>query len=185
MVLRECTKFGDLVNNGLERQNLACSVDRCCSRIFGWVSDSYYNWVEELNRLAYKAGYKYQVAEDFSYDTGIVGYGVKLDGFISMTIEGTLTIHAGYAWDGASGPAINTVNFRRGSLVHDALYQLIENDLLPFSYRMRADDVLIQICKEDGMSAIRRWWVKLAVNNFGARALEIKNPVQYAPEDVK
>jgi len=135
-----------------------------------------------MNRLAYKAGYKYQVVDPFHYDTGILGHEVRLNGLISMTKEGTITIHPGYAWDGASGPAINTVNFRRGSLVHDALYQLIENDLIPFSYRMRADEILVEICKEDGMTAIRRWWVKLAVNTFGIRALESHNPVQFAPE---
>lgn len=135
-----------------------------------------------MNRLAYKAGYKYQVVDQFQYDTGILGHEVKLNGFISMTEEGTITIHPGYAWDGASGPAIDTVNFRRGSLVHDALYQLIENDLIPFSYRMRADEILIEICKEDRMIAIRRWWVKFAVNTFGIRALESHNPVLFAPE---
>lgn len=136
-----------------------------------------------MNKLAYKSGYKYQVVLDFSYDVGIKGFEVHMNGFISLTREGVLTIHAGYAWDGASGPAINTINFRRGSLVHDALYQLIENDLIPFSYRRHADDILIVICKEDGMSAIRCWWVKLAVNTFGIRALETVNPIQYAPED--
>ena len=136
-----------------------------------------------MNKLAYKSGYKYQAVLDFSYDVGIKGFEVHMNGFISLTRDGVLTIHAGYAWDGASGPAINTVNFRRGSLVHDALYQLIENDLIPFSYRMRADEILVEICKEDGMTAIRRWWVKLAVNTFGIRALETINPIQYAPED--
>ena len=135
-----------------------------------------------MNRLAYKAGYKYQVVDPFSYDTRIRGFEVELDGFISMTRDGTITVHSGYAWDGASGPAINTVNFRRGSLIHDALYQLIENDKIPLSYRRHADDILIEICKEDGMSAIRCWWVKLAVNTFGIRALEFSNPVLLAPE---
>ena len=135
-----------------------------------------------MNRLTYKAGYKYQVVEDFHYNVDIKGFEVKLDGFLSLTRDGVLTVHAGYAWDGASGPAINTVNFRRGSLIHDALYQLIENDKIPFSYRKRADDVLIEICKEDGMSTARCWWVKLAVNTFGIRAIESHNPVLFAPE---
>ena len=133
-----------------------------------------------VNRLAYKAGYKYVVQDDFSYDTGIMGRGVALE-HLRLSGVGTLTIRKGYAWDGPSGPTFDTVNFIRGSLVHDALYQLMEEDALPFSYRKIADDILIAICKEDGMSAIRRWWVKLAVNTFGARALETRNPVLFAP----
>jgi hypothetical protein len=31
----------------------------------------------------------------------------------------------GYAWNGPSGPTLDTRNFMRGSLVHDALYQLM------------------------------------------------------------
>ena len=134
-----------------------------------------------MNRLTYQQGYKYRVKEKFSYNIGIKGYAIST-AYITLTRTGLLIIEEGYAWDGASGPAIDTVNFRRGSLVHDALYQLIEEDLLPFSLRKTADDVLIAICKEDGMWPIRRWWVRAAVNTFGARALENHNPVLFAPE---
>ena len=135
-----------------------------------------------MNRLAYKRGYKFQVHDTFNYDTGIVGHAVALDGHISLDANGTLTIFKGYAWDGASGPAIDTQNFIRGSLVHDALYQLMAEDALPFSYRKRADELLVTICKEDGMWLPRRLWVKAAVNIFGAAALENRNPVLFAPE---
>lgn len=135
-----------------------------------------------INRLVYKAGYKFQTHDEFRYDTGIKGRGVTLNRFLTLTGDGVLIIAPGYAWDGASGPAIDTVNFRRASLVHDALYQLMREDALPFSYRRHADDLLIVICKEDGMWAPRRAWVKLAVNTFGARALENGNPVLFAPE---
>lgn len=133
------------------------------------------------DRLAYKAGYKYIVHEDFSIQTPIKGFSAEIPGYISLNKNGILTVFRGYAWDGASGPAINTNSFRRGSLVHDALYQLIEEGVLPFACRLPADDFLIYLCKADGMWGIRSWWVKLAVNTFGARALENKNPVLFAP----
>jgi hypothetical protein len=135
-----------------------------------------------IDRLAFKEGYKYQVYDDFNVMTGICCCAATIPGVIDLRPDGFMVIHSGYAWDGASGPAINTLNFRRGSLVHDALYQLIAEGHLPISYRLHADDLLIAICKEDGMSAVRCWWVKLAVNTFGARALENRNPVLFSPE---
>ena len=134
------------------------------------------------SRLAYKEGYKYVVHDDFSISTPIKGYSAEIPRHVLLNESGLLTIFAGYAWDGASGPALDTVNFRRGSLVHDALYQLIEEGRLPFACRLAADDLLVAVCKADGMWVARRWWVKLAVNTFGARALEFKNPVLFAPE---
>lgn len=134
-----------------------------------------------MKRLAYKEGYKFQTAENYSVQTTILGVTASTS-YAHLNTEGLLTIYAGYAWDGASGPAIDTPDFIRGSCVHDVLYQLIWEGLIPIYYRKDADNILIRICKEDGMFAARRWWVKLAVNTFGARALENTNPVLYAPE---
>lgn len=138
-------------------------------------------WGLSMNRLAYKEGYKYKVQDTFKYDTGIKGVEIYTD-YCSLSPDGTLSIYKNYSWDGPSGPALDTINFMRGSLVHDCLYQLIADDLLLFSYRRAADDLLIAICKEDGMRAARRWWVRLAVINFGAQAIEHRNPVLFAPE---
>lgn len=135
-----------------------------------------------MNRLAYKQGYKFQVEDVYQIETGIMGRAVALGRYLSLSATGVLSIGPSYAWDGASGPSINTGNFIRGSLVHDALYQLMREDALPFSFRKRADELLIEICKVDGMSWVRRQWVWLAVRAFGASALETANPVLFAPE---
>jgi len=83
-------------------------------------------------------------------------------------MEGYLTIHKGYAWDGPSGPAIDTRNFMRGSLIHDALYQLMrEKQLDKTIYRKKADRLLQKICGEDGMSSLRAWGVYQAVRSCG------------------
>jgi hypothetical protein len=63
----------------------------------------------------------------------------------------------------------------RGSLIHDALYQLIREGHLPQKERFMADKILQQICLEDGMSRIRAWWVFVGVSKFAASAASPKN----------
>lgn len=77
-----------------------------------------------------------------------------------------LTIRAGYMWDGPSGPTIDTKNFMRGALIHDALYQLIREDYLKMNDRKQADKILRKVCLEDGMSRIRAWYIYTAVHHF-------------------
>lgn len=73
-----------------------------------------------------------------------------------------------YAWDGPSGPTIDTESFMRGSLVHDALYQLIREGYLDKKvWRPYADKLLRKICLEDGMSKFRAWYVYHSVRWFG------------------
>ena len=86
--------------------------------------------------------------------------------------DGTLTIYAGYSWDGASGPAIDTDTIMRGSLVHDALYQFIRLMLLGHEWRPVADLLLKTVCLDAGMWAIRAEWVYLAVRTFAARSVQ-------------
>lgn len=132
------------------------------------------------DRLAYKEGYKYRVQDDFSIFIELFGHDIVTD-YCTLSANGELTIFKGYSWDGAS-KAIDTISFRRGSLVHDCLYQLMREDELPFSCRDKADKILIAICDADGMWKIRQSWVLLGVKTFGARALEHENLVMFAPE---
>jgi len=87
-------------------------------------------------------------------------------------LQSELDILEGYCWDGPSGPAIDTQNFMRGSLLHDCLYQLIRDGYIIPSYRKTADIFLFKICREDGMSWIRGVWVYLGVRMFGWRAIK-------------
>jgi len=111
--------------------------------------------------IHYKKGYKYQLAQDYRIRTEItLGAPISFD-YLYLSMSGWLRIRAGYAWDGASGPTFDTKNSMRGSLVHDALYQLIRNGLLPGKgCQQAADDLLFEICREDGMSWLRAilWW---------------------------
>ena len=119
-------------------------------------------------KITYKDGYKYQLQNPYKIKTAIFPKSNITTHFIDLSTKGNLTIKKGYAWDGASGIAFDTCNFIRGSLVHDALYQLMRYDLIDrVIYKDVADKLLKTICKEDGMSGIRAWWVYNAVKYFG------------------
>lgn len=133
--------------------------------------------------MRYKAGYKYQLAENYRVQVGITGHTIS-QGPIKLTTQGHLTIKKGYAWDGPSGPAIDSKNFMRGSLVHDVLYQLMRHGRLDAErHRDSADRLLQQMCVEDGMWKVRAWWVYRAVKTFAARAADKENikPILEAP----
>ncbi len=124
--------------------------------------------------ITYRGGYKYQLIGD---------YEVQLDfkpdrdlddlEFIKFFASGRLLVKDGYAWDGPSGPTIDTPDFMRGSLVHDALYQLMREGKLDHQvHRDKADRTLQRICREDGMSALRASWVYQGVHHFGDTAAD-------------
>jgi Protein of unknown function (DUF1353) len=136
-----------------------------------------------MMRIAYKAGYKYQLKIDYTCEIEIKHESASVIGYIELDSTGQLLIKAGYAWDGPSGPTIDTLNFMRGSLVHDALYQLIRERHLGSEHRELADRILQRICREDGMSAARAWWVYQGVRFGGGPAADPANerPVIWAP----
>jgi hypothetical protein len=135
--------------------------------------------------IEYNGGYKYQLKK--TYDITI---DVKPDKpidteFIKLDTEGNLTILKGYAWDGPSGPTIDTLTFMRGSLVHDVLYQLMREGCLDNTKHRAAADILLQkICREDGMWSVRAWWVYHGVRLFADPAADPKDkrPPTVAPE---
>ena len=119
--------------------------------------------------------YKYQIARDFHIvleKYGLTEHNKKLNKYLAaqerdfpihndyvrLDWHGKLSIFCGYAWDGPSGPAIDTKSFMRASLVHDALYQLMREGLLPQTCRKTADKIMRDVAKADGMSWPRRVW---------------------------
>ncbi|MEM8488298.1 MAG: hypothetical protein AAF564_22305 [Bacteroidota bacterium] len=127
--------------------------------------------------IKYRSGFKYQLVEDYTVETGIEGFSVGHP-FFTLTALGDLTINAGYAWDGASGPALDTNNFMRPSLVHDCGYQMMGEGLLPRSTRKEWDLLLRAHCLQDGMTKARAWWVYRAVrfggDGYGRKPKQIK-----------
>ncbi|MDD4060552.1 MAG: hypothetical protein PHW08_07635 [Kiritimatiellae bacterium] len=136
--------------------------------------------------IFYKGGYKYQLKVDYSVSISIHPPKPIQTEYVSLDSSGQLTMKNGYAWDGPSGPTIDTPSFMRGSLVHDALYQLMrENCIDHDTCRDVADRTLQAICIEDGMWRIRAWWVYQGVRLFGKPCSDPakKRPVKCAPRN--
>ena len=135
-----------------------------------------------MNQACYRKlrRYKYQLTQAYAIDVGIKGYAIDTP-YLKLDRQGNLTIQKSYAWDGPSGPTLDTLNFMRGSLVHDALYQLIRLQKLPYMYKAYADLLLKKHCLEDGMSKFRSGYVYLAVKLFGGAAAK---PGSEQPDEV-
>jgi len=78
--------------------------------------------------------------------------------FMSVS-DGTLVIRKHYAWDGSSVPLKRCYKWiwnadkycKTASLVHDALCQLIREDLLPMKYKEQVDTIYRDMCIAKGM----------------------------------
>jgi hypothetical protein len=124
--------------------------------------------------MKYRKGYKYQLYEDYEIATTIQPYRNVSNDYVAIDGSGLLTVFKGYAWDGPSGPTFDTKTFMRGSLVHDAIYQLIRHKSIALYYKAYADILLRDICIEDGMNRIRAWYVYHSVKNFADFAVNPK-----------
>jgi len=130
--------------------------------------------------IKYKSKYKYQLDEEYQVKVSVIPEEyAQIKHYVELNTEGMLVIKKGYAWDGPSGPTWDTPSFMRGSLVHDALYQILRNKFLEKKWekwrkeaRKEADKELRRICREDGMSRIRAWYVYQAVSRWGGRAAD-------------
>ena len=135
--------------------------------------------------ITYRGGYKYQIKEIYTVQIELrppVNINTE---YIELDTAGKIKITKGYAWDGPSGPTIDTLTFMRGSLIHDALYQLMREEYLDHNiYRKTADIILRKICREDGMWFLRAWWVYAGVRLFADPAADPadKRPLTHAPK---
>lgn len=126
--------------------------------------------------IRYRADYKYQLANDYSISISIKPKSDIDTDFIGLDTDGNLLVKKGYAWDGPSGPVIDTDENMRASLVHDALYQLMRHEhLAARTHRKAADQLFKDICKEDGVS---NYWASAyykALRRFGKPAASPQN----------
>ena len=117
-----------------------------------------------------KYKYKFKVEENFSIELPF-----KIPDFVhpyASLKDGILSVKKGYAWDGASGPIINTRDTLVASLVHDVLYQAMRLNLIKSSKenRMIADKNFFEILKMNGVNSIRRKVWYFAVRLFGKKS---------------
>lgn len=122
------------------------------------------------------AKYKYLVTKAVTYETRVRAKSDTAieDGsgnlLVLLAPSGLLTVYPGYAWDGPSGPTIDTDDWFDASLVHDILYQMMRRRLLPVSKRRLADREMHRILLESQMPRARAWWSFWAVRIFGLPA---------------
>lgn len=122
--------------------------------------------ITELISYRHLKGYKYESKKEIQCQTDILKSSIGAP-YCSLSVRGILRVFPHYAWDGPSGPTFDTDSFMRGSLFHDALYQLIREGVLDKSERGKADMVLRTICLEDGMCKFRAWYVYRTVRVIG------------------
>jgi len=120
-----------------------------------------------------KAQWRYRLTLQYAIETGISSRGGG-NRYVHLSPDGLLVLSDGYAWDGPSGPTLDTPDFMRASAVHDALYQLMGSGKLPIECREKVDQLFHEILIEDKMPRFRAWYVHWAVKLFGSIVLRWK-----------
>jgi hypothetical protein len=133
------------------------------------------------DHIEFMSGYEYQLKGTVRFQIDIFPERNISTRYITLTTEGLLTIYLGYCWDGPSGPTIDTKNFHRGALVHDALYQLLRGGHLPREKRADADRILMELCRHDKMSDFRSYYVYQSVRLCGSSSAKKPKKVFTAP----
>ena len=115
-----------------------------------------------------------QVREDFKYQTPLRPARRIVLEFITLERDGRMLIRSGYAWDGASGPTIDTLDTIIASCVHDAGYALLETGGLDLEDdRRKIDQMFYDQLLKDGMIPLRAFaWFK-AVRIAGGRYAQV------------
>ena len=119
--------------------------------------------VLDPKRITYQhvRAWKYRTTQKHQTNIGIYPLGVaeiksRWGEIVSVfSPDGTLFIADGYAWDGPSGPTIDTSDTMRASLYHDVGYQLMRKGLLAIEFKDRFDRLLERILIEDGLELVR------------------------------
>ena len=135
--------------------------------------------------ITYRSGYAYQLSCDYCILTSIVPKESIDTEFISLDMVGRMVVKKGYAWDGTSGPVIDTRRNLRASLVHDALYQLMRLGLLSSEETKDAADYLFyELCRTDGVSYFLAAIYLRGLKMFGRDSTEPRRarPTEYAPK---
>lgn len=133
--------------------------------------------------MKYTTGYKHQLCEDEACSTDIHPFITIDHKFFHLSIGGTLTVRAGYAWDGASGGCPDNKYTLTPSLFHDALYQMMRLDLLPQSRRNDIDKILYVQMRDRGLNWFTAKFYYRMVRRFGAAFADPANKklVLFAP----
>jgi hypothetical protein len=119
--------------------------------------------------------WKYRLVEPYTAVTPVRGFEHAAE-FFTLLETGTLSVKAGYCWDGPSGPTWDSPESLRPSLVHDVFYQLLRMGVLYSSKRKVVDDFFHFQLLDAGMGRIRAWYFWKAVRAFGWIAASADEP---------
>lgn len=131
--------------------------------------------------MQYTNGYKYQIREEmrFALPSEFQGVDITTD-WITLR-DCILTIRRGYAYNGASGPTVDTKNSMRATAFHDAMYQLMCEEMLIREFKPLVDELFRELLRQDGMSAFRSAAWHRAVKKMGASASIQNKDILVAP----
>jgi len=120
-----------------------------------------------------KGKYKYVLRNSYEVQTKIKGYRINGD-YFKLYKSGNLVISQNYAWDGAT-LFPDTKEVMRGSCVHDCLFQMLRESIIPQDPRnwgeifKLSNKTFVGICKEDKMYWITRKIIYFFITNFGKK----------------
>lgn len=134
--------------------------------------------------IRYKEGYKYVLNDDYTVFTGIHPPQDIVYPFFTIGEDGWLRVKAGFAWDGASGPTLDSRSSMRPSLVHDCFCQAAKERKIDYkAFAPQYNALFRRMCVEDGMWPIRAdiWLAGVIIGRGGDPDIADDNPVQEAP----
>lgn len=147
-----------------------------------------------MNYIAYRERHhwKYVLDEEYSAQTPISTGACLETGFMRLLEDGELEVYAGYAWDGPSGPTVDTPTVMRGSLEHDVFYDLMRRGVLALSWREAVDARLRAVIEEDvttvartrmgrKLGKLRARYFYWAVRRFAKKYADPAKVLHYAP----
>ena len=101
--------------------------------------------------------YKYRLTKSyvvFLPELAGTKFDYSIPGWVQLS-SGWFTLTKGYCWNGTSGPTFESDTNRRGSAVHDGLYQGHRLGLLAMRFRRLSDRVFRWLCLDDEMHPAR------------------------------
>lgn len=120
--------------------------------------------------MLYQKVQGFRVYETWSYQTNIAPDIIIETPYVDLR-QGLLVPKRGFCFE-PSGPTFKTKNFMRPSCLHDAGYWLMCHGFLDHKWKALVDQLMREVCLEDGMSQIRAGWCYSAVDQFGDSSID-------------
>ncbi len=131
-------------------------------------------------KIKYLEGMKYVLSEDFEIDTPVCTYWITDDWF-ELQPDGHLKIKAGFAWDGASGPTLDSKTCMRASVVHDVFCICMRDRRIDYNtWQDVVNKFFYTMCVADGM-----WPWRAKLWHMGVEVGDAGNPKQGPDRIVK